>query len=216
MGNGGRYFPTISTKIAGRCLRQKQPDRHVGGLVGHETSSSDSGIPILKDIPWIGRYLFGKTENKEDSKELMVFLTPYVVTGSEEAQEEARRRLNSVNMDGVWSKGWSDSALAEPEKSSSLLSKERRRIGQLEREQEAREALQDLYKEKGYIPPEKVTIPAPEAEKKPVPTTTTIKAMGQMRVIEEKTEPLLIQPPERTPKNPAPEPPPAPAPDEQE
>lgn len=215
--SSGGYFPTISTsKLQADVSVKSGQTVMLGGLVRHETSSSDSGIPILKDIPWIGRYLFGKTENKEDSKELMVFLTPYVVTGSEEAQEEARRRLNSVNMDGVWSKGWSDSALAEPEKSSSLLSKERRRIGQLEREQEAREALQDLYKEKGYIPPEKVTIPAPEAEKKPVPTTTTIKSMGQMRVIEEKTEPLLIQPPERTPKNPAPEPPPAPAPDEQE
>lgn len=215
-GSSGGYFPTISTsKLQADVSVRSGQTVLLGGLVRHETSSSDSGIPILKDIPWIGRYLFGKTENKDDSKELMVFLTPYVVKGSDQAQDEARRRLNSINMDGVWTKGWSDSTLAEPEKSSSLLSREKRRIGQIEKERESREELQNLYKEKGYTPPEKVTIPAPAPETKPVPTTTTIKSVGQMRLVEEKTEPLLsIQPPEAAPK-PTPAQPPAPAPEAQ-
>jgi general secretion pathway protein D len=208
-GSSGGYFPTISTsKLQADVAVRSGQTVMLGGLVRHETSSSDSGIPILKDIPWIGRYLFGKTEDKDDSKELVVFLTPYVVKGSDQAQSEAKRRLENTNMDGVWQRGWSDSTLAEPTKTSTILSREKRKIDQAEKEVEARKELKDLYKEKGLTPPpERVPYAVPTSENKPLETTTTIKAAGQMRVIEEKTEPLLSSP------APAKAPAPAPAPE---
>jgi general secretion pathway protein D len=208
-GSSGGYFPTISTsKLQADVAVKSGQTVMLGGLVRHETSTSDSGIPLLKDIPWIGRYLFGKTEDKDDSKELVVFLTPYVVKGSDQAQSEAKRRLENTNMDGVWQRGWSDSTLAEPTKTSTILSREKRKIGQAEKEVEARKELNDLYKEKGLTPPpERVPYSATTSETKPPETTTTIKAAGQMRVIEEKTEPLLSSP------APAKAPAPAPAPD---
>jgi hypothetical protein len=43
-------------------------------------------------------------------------------------------------------------------------------------------------------PPEKMAIPAPGAEKA-APQEATIKSFGQMRVIEEKVEPILSVPP---------------------
>ena len=208
-GTSGGYFPTISTsKLQADVAVRSGQTVMLGGLVRTETSSSDSGIPILKDIPWIGRYLFGKTEDKEESKELMVFLTPYVVKGSDQAQSEAKRRLENINMDDVWHKGWSDSTLAEPTKSSIMLSREKRKIDQTEKEIEARKELKDLYKDKGLTPPpERVPYSAPTSDAKPPETTTTIKTAGQMRVIEEKTEPLRSNPP------PAKAPAPAPAPE---
>jgi type II secretory pathway component GspD/PulD (secretin) len=194
--SSGGYYPTISTsKLQADVSVRSGQTVMLGGLVRHETSSSDSGIPILKDIPWIGRYLFGKTEDKDDSKETMVFLTPYVVKGSDEAQKEARRRMEGANMDGIWSKGWSDSNLAESPKTKDMLSREQRKIELLKKESEAREALKELYKENNITPPpEKVVIPAPGSEKA-APQEATIKSFGQMRVIEEKTEPLLAIPP---------------------
>ncbi len=205
-GSSGGYYPTISTsKLVAEVSVKSGQTVMLGGLVKTSSAVSDSGIPILKDIPWIGRYLFGKTEDKDDSKETMVFLTPYVVKGSDEAQKEALRRMEGVNLDGIWSKGWSDSNLAESPKTKDLLSREQRRIELLKKESEAREALKELYKENNITPPpEKLSIPAPSAEKA-TPQEATIKSFGQMRVIEEKTEPLLaIPPPVRTPE-PAPE-----------
>ena len=51
----------------------------IGGIYQETKQSSDSGIPILKDIPFLG-YLF-KAERKVESKtELLIFLTPTVVS----------------------------------------------------------------------------------------------------------------------------------------
>ena len=204
-GSSGGFYPTISTsKLQADVSVRSGQTVMLGGLVKTSSAISDSGIPILKDIPYIGRYLFGKTENRDDSKETMVFLTPYVVKGSDEAQKEALRRMEGVNLDGIWSKGWSDSNLAESPKTKDVLSREQRKIELLKKESEAREALKELYKENNMAPPpEKVVIPAPSAEK--VETQEpTIKSFGQMRVIEEKVEPILAIPP--TKPAPAPEP----------
>jgi len=190
-GTSGGYFPTISTtKYQADVSIKSGQTVMLGGLVRTEKTVSEAGIPILKDIPWIGRYLFGNTKDVDDSKELVVFLTPYVVKGADQAQDEARRRLENISMDGIWTKGWSDSALAEPPKTRTLLNKEKRKFDQQEKERDAQKELNELYKEKGYTPPAAKT----------VPPSTSIQSGGPMRVIEEKTEPLLTLPaPEKAP-----------------
>jgi general secretion pathway protein D len=225
-GTGG-YFPTISTtKLQADVSVKSGQTVMLGGLVKSSSSISDSGIPILKDIPLIGRYLFGNTKNEEDSKELMVFLTPHVVRGSAEAQSDSKRRLENTNMDGVWSKGWSNSDLAEPPKFGDMLDREYRKVEQLKKEREAEARLQEfeqrhskdgvrtnlLYNKMYKLPP-----PPPPLEEKnnksqePVETVpqkpASILSSGQIRVIEEKTEPLLAIP------APAKVPAPAPAPE---
>jgi general secretion pathway protein D len=198
-GTSGGYFPTISTtKYQADVSIKSGQTVMLGGLVRTEKTVSEAGIPILKDIPWIGRYLFGNTKDVDDSKELVVFLTPYVVKGSDQAQAEARRRLENISMDGIWNKGWSDSSLAEPTKKRTLLNKEKRKFDQAEKERAAQKELDQLYKDKGYTPPaDKTTTPETGTEVKADPT---IKSLGQMRVIEEKTEPLLAVPsPEKAP-----------------
>ena len=86
-----------------------------GGLTETTTKESQTGIPILKDIPWIGKWLFGKVEQEETRKELLVFMTPYVLDDAESAQAEAIRRKKTISDPRPWDdRGWSASALADP------------------------------------------------------------------------------------------------------
>ena len=50
----------------------------LGGLIVGKDSESKSGIPILSDIPYLGR-LFSSTINAKDRTELMVFIQPAIV-----------------------------------------------------------------------------------------------------------------------------------------
>ena len=86
-----------------------------GGLTETTTSESESGIPILKDIPWVGKWLFGKVTQAEIRKELLVFMTPYVLDDEESAQLEAIRRKKALSDPRPWDdRGWSASPLADP------------------------------------------------------------------------------------------------------
>jgi len=97
------------------------PDRGtvaLGGLVNTETRDSVSKIPILGDIPLIGRYLFSSVSQEERQTELVVLLTPYVLTNDKELLEETQRRYDSIDMQpSDWpEKGWSDSELRQRKK----------------------------------------------------------------------------------------------------
>ena len=212
-------YPTISTtKLQADVSVKSGQTIMLGGLIKTLTVVNDSGIPVLKDIPLIGRYLFGSTENTEESSELMVFLTPHVVKGSLEAQNDAGRRLENTNMDGVWSKGWSNSELAEAPKFGDMLDKEYRKLEQLKREHEAEVRLKEfeqrhkdnkvhtnlLYNKRYTLPvpsqPEEKGVTPAEPQPPSVQKTPTILSGGPMRVLEEKTEPLLTDPvPEKAP-----------------
>jgi general secretion pathway protein D len=205
-------YPTISTtKLQADVSIRSGQTVMLGGLIKTRNVVNDNGIPILKDIPLIGRYLFGSTENTEESSELMVFLTPHVVKGSAEAQSDARRRLENSNSDGVWSKGWSNSELAEPPKFGDMLDREYRKVELLKKEREAEAKLKEFdqrhSKDGGrtnLLYQKLYTIPPPSPEKKEVKPTepaetvpqepASILSSGQMHVLEEKTEPLLSSP----------------------
>ena len=86
-----------------------------GGLTETSTSESENGIPILKDIPWIGKWLFSSVSQSETRKELLVFMTPYVLDDENAAQLEALRRKKSLSDPSPWEDhGWSASPLADP------------------------------------------------------------------------------------------------------
>ena len=71
--------------------------------------------PILKDIPWIGKWLFGTVSQTETRKELLVFMTPYVLEEGDAAQAEALRRKKALSDTRPWDDhGWSASPLADP------------------------------------------------------------------------------------------------------
>ena len=86
-----------------------------GGLTETATSESENGIPFLKDIPWIGKWLFSSVSQSETRKELLVFMTPYVLDDEEATQLEALRRKKALSDPNPWEDhGWSASPLADP------------------------------------------------------------------------------------------------------
>jgi general secretion pathway protein D len=65
----------------------------LGGLIVAKNNQDKSGIPILSDIPYLGR-LFSSTTDNQDRTELMIFIQPTIVNNE--------RSLSSVqnDMDG--------------------------------------------------------------------------------------------------------------------
>ncbi len=47
----------------------------IGGLSITEEQQVDNGIPVLRDIPWIGPRLFGSKQREKKQKEIIVFVT---------------------------------------------------------------------------------------------------------------------------------------------
>ena len=138
-GNGSSYatqqvdIPT-TRKMASDVLLENAQTIVFGGLIESKQSKSDAGIPILKDIPWIGRYLFGKVEDSEKRTELLVFMTPYVLDDGMAAEFEALRRKQALSDSEAWQdRGWSKSKLADP---ISAKEKLRRLVDEWERQDE--------------------------------------------------------------------------------
>ena len=55
----------------------------IGGIMKDLSSSSDSGVPYLKDIPVLG-WLFKKSAWQKDFEELVVFITPRILSAGSE------------------------------------------------------------------------------------------------------------------------------------
>ena len=146
---GDDSYPTVNTRsmVADVSVRNGQTVV-LGGLVDSTIKKERVGIPILMDIPFIGQYLFGRTVDAEDRKELVVFMTPYVFKNNEEAFEKAKSLKDYLNVPGVLTKDWSQSEIADPVTKKRLLERERIKEAQREDEQEAEEALEKLRIEK--------------------------------------------------------------------
>lgn len=70
----------------------------LGGLINSNRSRSNAGIPILRDIPYIG-VLFGTTGFNTTRTELLVMLTPHVIRNAGEMQaatDEMRLRMRNI------------------------------------------------------------------------------------------------------------------------
>lgn len=50
----------------------------IGGLTVTQTSQSKSGIPLLVDLPIIGR-LFGSTRTSDEKRDLLILVTPHII-----------------------------------------------------------------------------------------------------------------------------------------
>ena len=105
----------VTRKMSADVRLENRQTVVLGGLTETSTSESETGIPILKDIPWVGKWLFGSVEQSESRKELLIFLTPYVLDDDDAAQLEALRRKKALSDSRPWEDhGWSASPLADP------------------------------------------------------------------------------------------------------
>jgi general secretion pathway protein D len=86
--------PTIQQrKIANTIAVQDGDSIVLGGLIRDSTSYGDSGIPVLKDVPLLGK-LFGTTDIDNDRTELLVFLRPRIVRNPAAAREMTEELRN--------------------------------------------------------------------------------------------------------------------------
>jgi len=57
----------------------------LGGLISENDAESKTGVPILSSIPVVGQ-LFGSTSKTRQRTEIIVLITPQVITNSEDAR----------------------------------------------------------------------------------------------------------------------------------
>lgn len=75
-GNYSSKYPILEVKRLVTEFNMKSGSTAViGGLSVTTESQRDSGIPVLRDIPWVGPRLFGSMERVKEQKEIVVFVT---------------------------------------------------------------------------------------------------------------------------------------------
>ena len=146
--NGGTGKENIDTaltrKMSADILLENMQTVVLGGLTETFTQEEETGIPILKDIPWIGKWLFGTVSQTENRKELLVFMTPYVLEEGEAAQAEALRRKKALSDTRPWDDhGWSASPLADPVSKQEQMRKLKDEWKKQDEERKAKLAIED-------------------------------------------------------------------------
>lgn len=76
-------FDELSREAIANVLVRDGETVVIGGIMKDTGSTSESGIPFLKDIPLFG-WLFKNARWQKDFEELMVFITPRIVSGGSE------------------------------------------------------------------------------------------------------------------------------------
>ena len=119
-GSGGGSYTesfvdtSVTRKMTSDIILENQQSVILGGLTTKNNRTSETGIPILKDIPWIGKWLFASTEQAETRAELLIFMTPYVLDDADAAKVEAIRRKKTLSDPTPWDDGgWSASDLSD-------------------------------------------------------------------------------------------------------
>ena len=67
----------------------------IGGLITDRTSRIISKVPWLGDLPFIG-FFFRRTQESESHNNLLVFLTPNIIRGMEQTEENLERVLSEA------------------------------------------------------------------------------------------------------------------------
>ena len=62
----------------------------MGGLTQTTVRLSKSGIPLLVDLPLIGR-LFGVTQRTEAKRDLLILITPHIIDDGQQPSDQIRR-----------------------------------------------------------------------------------------------------------------------------
>jgi type II secretory pathway component GspD/PulD (secretin) len=91
-------LPVLSTRQAGTTVRVKDGETVAfGGLTQNQTEDRISKIPVLGDLPLLGRLFRSRSRNTVTS-ELMVFITPHILTpegrlANTAEEQQLRQRL---------------------------------------------------------------------------------------------------------------------------
>lgn len=83
-----RKAETIGAVLSGHTLI-------IGGLISEQQNKSKEGLPFLSRIPLIG-FLFGVTTDEVKKTELVIMVTPHVISSPEEADSITKEFQNKV------------------------------------------------------------------------------------------------------------------------
>ncbi len=174
----GQDWPTITTRKLSADVSVGNGETVIlGGLVKTAKSNSESGIPVLKDIPYVGKYLFGSVKTAESRSELLVFLTPYVIETPEDMAREARRRKDYIDATDIWTKGWSESKLADPVEKSEMNHRLERKKELEKAWRTYREKLEELNEVDRNVDSERIRTEAVLDAGRGMPTNATVRTL---------------------------------------
>ncbi len=95
----GQEFPKFIKRTAETtAIVQSGHTLVIGGLISENNSKSRTGIPVLSSLPLVG-YLFGSTTDTYKRTELLLLVTPYVISNLNEADQitkEFQDRVKTV------------------------------------------------------------------------------------------------------------------------
>jgi general secretion pathway protein D len=98
LADGSGNVPISQREVATRVAVQSGQTVLLGGLIQQDEMQSDTGIPGLNRIPVVGR-LFGTTNRNRNRTELLVLITPRVITNGSDAKQitdEYQRKFESL------------------------------------------------------------------------------------------------------------------------
>jgi general secretion pathway protein D len=94
---GSNSYPIIDTREAETRVLMKDGETIViGGLLKDVKSRGRTGIPFLKDIPWLGN-LFQRDTNDTSKIELLVFISARIIKENHFSAEEIAKLQSSLN-----------------------------------------------------------------------------------------------------------------------
>lgn len=100
----GDIFPILDVREADMVVRAREGQFIIiGGLIQEKKSDDESKIPLLGDIPGVGR-LFRSTTQERRKTELVVLLSPTVLVGKkvDEVTTRELERLNKTRGRSLW------------------------------------------------------------------------------------------------------------------
>jgi general secretion pathway protein D len=102
---GGGNVPIAQRTIDSTVIVHSGQTIVLGGLIREDMTTSNGGVPVLKDIPVMGN-LFSNTRDNKNRTELIITLTPRVITNPNEAYEiskELRDKIkNATDIDNAY------------------------------------------------------------------------------------------------------------------
>ncbi len=82
-GSAVGYVNTSKREVTTTAIVQNGESVIIGGLISNKERESNSGIPLLREIPYLGA-LFGSTTTGDEEINLVIILTPFIVRNNED------------------------------------------------------------------------------------------------------------------------------------
>ena len=90
------FIDTVNTStLEGTVLAQDGMTVAIGGMMRTRLSDAESKVPILGDIPWLG-FFFKQKQKVETKTELVLLITPHVLTTPGQGEAVTRQRLGEL------------------------------------------------------------------------------------------------------------------------